>query len=60
MRSDIVLSRQQRIRDELLLQRRLGSARRAASALLPALQRTGLKEKTGRPRLRLVKPKHRA
>ncbi|MBV8191145.1 MAG: hypothetical protein JOY64_28085 [Alphaproteobacteria bacterium] len=54
MRSDIALTRDQKIRDELLLQRRLSRSRRAASTLLPAVQRTGLKAKTGRPDLRLV------
>jgi hypothetical protein len=57
MRSDITLSREKRIRDELLLQRRLGKSRRAASALLPTLQRTGLKAKTARPPLHLVSAK---
>ena len=42
MRSDTILSLEQRIRDELLLQRRLGSSRRTASAHMPPLQRTGL------------------
>jgi hypothetical protein len=58
MRSDVILSREQKIRDELLLQRRLGRSRRAASALLPSVQRTALKAKTGRPRLRLLGAKH--
>ena len=40
MRSDLTLSAEQRIRDELALQRRLGVARRTASALMPSLQRT--------------------
>jgi hypothetical protein len=39
MRSDIALSHEQKIRDELLLQRRLSKSRRAASALLPTVQR---------------------
>jgi hypothetical protein len=42
MRSDTILSLEQRIRDELLLQRRLGSSRRTASAHMPPLQLTGL------------------
>jgi hypothetical protein len=58
MRSDIALSHEQKIRDELLLQRRLSKSRRAASALLPTVQRTGLKAKTGRPKLCLVGVKH--
>jgi hypothetical protein len=41
-RSGTILSLDQRIRDELLLQRRLGSSRRTASAHMPPLQRTGL------------------
>ena len=57
MRSDNTLSLEQRVRDELLLQRRLGKSRRAASALMPHLQRTGLpaKPKASKPRLVAVK-----
>jgi hypothetical protein len=58
MRSHIALSREQKIRDELLLQRRLGKSRRAASALLPSVQRTGLKAKTTRAKVRLLTGKH--
>ena len=43
MRSHIALSREQKIRDELLLQRRLSKSLRAASTLLPTVQRSGLR-----------------
>jgi hypothetical protein len=46
------------VRDELLLQRRLGKSRRAASALLPTVQRTGLNAKPDRLQLRIVNAKH--
>ena len=59
MRSDIALSREQRIRDELLLQRRLSKSRRVASALMPTVHRSGLKAKTGRPKRPLVRVKLR-
>jgi hypothetical protein len=41
MRSDIILILEQRTRHERLLLRRLGNSRRAASALMPPMQRTG-------------------
>jgi len=41
MRSDLILSLQKVIRDELLLLRRLGHARRDASGRMPTLVRTG-------------------
>jgi hypothetical protein len=41
MRCDIILILEQRIRHERLLLRRLGNSRRAASALMPPMQRTG-------------------
>jgi hypothetical protein len=41
----ITLSIEQLVRDELALQRRLGACRRAASALMPTLQRTGMHKK---------------
>jgi hypothetical protein len=42
MQPRITLSVEQVVRDELALQRRLGACRRAASALMPTLQRTGM------------------
>lgn len=56
MRSDKTntTSLEQRVRDELLSQRRLGRSRRAASQLMPRLQRTGLPAKTRSGRSRLV------
>jgi len=42
MRSDLILTLDRRIRDELAPQRRLGVARRTASASLPRLKRTTL------------------
>jgi len=45
MRPRIILSIEQLVRDELALQRRLGACRRAASALMPTLQRTGMHKK---------------
>jgi hypothetical protein len=59
MRSHIALSREQKIRDELLLQRRLSKSLRAASTLLPTVQRSGLKAKTTHSKLRLLTVKHR-
>jgi hypothetical protein len=58
MRSDIVLSQEKKIREEVLLQRRLSQSRRAASALMPTMRRTGLKAKASRAKLRLVGVKH--
>ena len=55
MRSDTILSLEQRIRDELLLQRRLASSRRTASALMPPLQRTSLPLKPKVTKLRSCK-----
>jgi len=42
MQPRIILSIEQLVRDELALQRRLGACRRAASALMPTLRRTGM------------------
>jgi hypothetical protein len=42
LRSDLILSLQQLVRDELALLRRLGIDRRKASILLPVLRRTAL------------------
>jgi hypothetical protein len=42
MRPQIILSLEQLVRNELALQRRLGACRRAASALMPILRRTGI------------------
>ena len=54
MRSEIVLTQERKIREEVLLQRRLSRSRRAASALMPTLRRTGLKAKASQPKLRVV------
>jgi hypothetical protein len=61
MRPRITLSIEQLVRDELALQRRLGACRRAASALMPTLQRTGMHNKhpasaTSRPPKTLARP----
>ena len=61
MRPRITLSIEQLVRDELALQRRLGACRRAASALMPTLQRTGMHNKrpaskTSRPTKTLTRP----
>jgi len=47
MHSDVHISRDKLVRDELALQRRLDAARRAASTLMPTLRRTGLAVKPG-------------
>ena len=49
MRPRIILSTEQLVRDELALQRRLGDHRRAASALMPPLRRTGMHKKHPAP-----------
>jgi hypothetical protein len=45
MRSDYHISREKHVRDEVALQRQLGAARRAASALMPTLRRTAVQVK---------------
>jgi len=46
MRSDHDISREKHVHDELVLQRRLGAARRVASTLMPTLRRTGVPVKS--------------
>ena len=55
MRSQIILSLEQFVREELVLQRRLGACRRAASALMPTLRRTGM-DKVGMDKKRPPMP----
>ena len=56
MRSDLILSLQKLIRDELALLGRLGHARRDASRRMPTLVRTGLKLHNEARALRDVEP----
>jgi len=45
MQPRIILSTERVVLDELTLQRRLGACRRAASVLMPTLQRSGMHKK---------------
>jgi len=47
LRPDRLILLEKRVREELLLQRRLAAGRRRASALMPIVRRTGLVQ-TGR------------